>query len=498
MDRQSQHRPAPRQDVGDHDRRLWRAHEQFVTSQIASAFVRPVVVGSWRRCAAASVSPDESELPPVRLVAGDLEQHRQAHPMAGLLALFRELLGESAADDGHIWAVGDADGVLLWVEGNPAARRRAERMNFVAGAAWGEAQAGTNAPGTALALGRDVQIRGREHYKAAVQRWSCAAVPVRDPLSGDVLGVIDVTGDSRIATRQSLAVVHATARAAETELVRQVEAADGLARERYVRRLERDCRPLALMAPRGRLLHVAPGISALHLADLAPGRTLLPDGRPVVVERVDKGSGYLLVSAAEDYPRPARSTAPAARLRALGTDTAEMRVNDRSERLSPRHSEIIVALLLAGGGVSGERLGLDLYGDDIHPVTLRVEMSRLRALLGPDVLGSRPYQLLRPVWSDFHAVREWLAAGEVAEALLAYPGPLLPSSEAPAIIEFRTVLEQQLRAAVLASHDPTLLRRWVDAPWGSDDSYAWEVLVRSLPAGSAQQAAAAVSARVLT
>ena len=101
------------------------------------------------------------------------------------------------------------------------------------------------------------------------------------------------------------------------------------------------------------------------------------------------------------------------------------------------------------------------------------------------------------MWTDFHAVREWLAAGEVAEALLAYPGPLLPSSEAPAIIEFRTVLEQQLRAAVLASHDPALLRRWVDAPWGSDDSYAWEVLVRSLPAGSPQQAAAAVSARVL-
>jgi hypothetical protein len=493
MDRE-QRRLAPGQGVGDEDRRLRHAHEQFVTSQTAPGFVRPVVAGSWRRCAAARVSPDESELPPVRLVADELEQHRRAHPMAALLPLFRELLGDSAADDGHIWAVGDADGILLWVEGDLTTRRRAERMNFVAGAAWGEALAGTNAPGTALELGRDVQIRGPEHYMAAVQPWSCSAVPVRDPHTGDVFGVIDVTGDSRVATRQSLAVVRATARAAEAELARRWEVADGVARERYLRRLERDCRPLALVAPRGRVLHAAAGIATRHLADLAPGRAQLADGRAVVVERVVRGSGYLLVCAAEDDPQP---TTAAVGLRALGTDAAELRVTGRSERLSPRHSEIMVALLLAGCGVSGERLGLDLYGDDIHPVTLRAEMSRLRALLGPDVLGSRPYELRRQVRTDFGAVRALLAAGEVAEALTMYTGPLLPSSEAPAIIEFRTVLEQQLRAAVLASHDPALLRRWVDTPWGADDIYAWEMLVRHLPAGSPQQAAAAVSARFL-
>ena len=84
---------------------------------------------------------------------------------------------------------------------------------------------------------------------------------------------------------------------------------------------------------------------------------------------------------------------------------------------------------------AAERLGLDLYGDEYHPVTLRVELSRLRALLGEDVLGSRPYALCRPVAADFRTVSEQLAQGRLADALRSYAGPLLPASEAPAIVE---------------------------------------------------------------
>lgn len=47
---------------------------------------------------------------------------------------------------------------MLWVEGNRALRHRAEPMNFVEGTSWREADAGANAPGTAPALHREVQI----------------------------------------------------------------------------------------------------------------------------------------------------------------------------------------------------------------------------------------------------------------------------------------------------------------------------------------------------
>ena len=468
---------------------------QGADAQDAPPCLRPLVLGSWRRSRGAKVRPEHSDLPPVRLAPDALEEHRRGHRLRTLLPLFRELLGESASDDGHIWAVSDADGVLLWVEGDSGTLRRAERMNFVPGAAWSESQAGTNAPGTALELGQAVQIIGPEHYKEVAQPWACSAAPLRDPDTGQLLGTVDITGAAQIGSPQALTAIRATAKAAETELARASARSDDVAREQYLQVLERAREPLALVTPAGRVLHAAPGFTARHLGHLTPGPARLSDGTRVYVEPVGT-FGHLLVSPHEASWQPPGSATPV-QLRALGIDNAELRIDGRVERLSPRHSEIMVALVLSGAGVCGERLGLDLYGDEAHPVTLRAEISRLRALLGSDVLGSRPYTLRRRVRADFRVVCDLLAEGRPADALTAYRGPLLPSSEAPAIVDVRTVVEQQLRAAVLASRDPSVLRRWVDEPWGANDLHAWETLVRLLPAPSPQRAAAIAQARAV-
>jgi hypothetical protein len=115
-------------------------------------------------------------------------------------------------------AVTAADGTLLWVEGDRAACQKAQAMNFVPGADWSERSAGTNAPGTALALDRELQIRGSEHFTRIVQPWSCTAVPVHDPVTGMLLGAIDLTGGAEVATPQTLALVRATAVAVENHL----------------------------------------------------------------------------------------------------------------------------------------------------------------------------------------------------------------------------------------------------------------------------------------
>ena len=90
-------------------------------------------------------------------------------------------------------------------------------MNFVPGADWSEASAGTNAPGTALALDRPVQIFGAEHLARQVTPWSCSAAPIHDPDNGAMLGVLDVTGGNDVATPQSLTLVRATVAAVEAE-----------------------------------------------------------------------------------------------------------------------------------------------------------------------------------------------------------------------------------------------------------------------------------------
>lgn len=146
---------------------------------------------------------------------------RESSPLQGALPMIRSLLIDPASASGHVVAVGDDQGRLLWVEGDAGLRAGAEDMGFVVGASWSEADAGTNAPGTALTLNAPVQIFASEHFRGTVQPWSCTAVPIHDPHTGRVLGVLDVTGQDHVASPQALTMVRATAIAVEQWLASQ-------------------------------------------------------------------------------------------------------------------------------------------------------------------------------------------------------------------------------------------------------------------------------------
>src|ERR1700712_3346588 len=203
----------------DHTRQLRAAHERLITCSggAAGASVRSVVRDSWRRSLGSGVDPDGS-LPPVELLDDDLLAYRAAHPLAPVMPVIRRLLVEDAEADQMIVAVTDAAGRMLWVEGDFQLRSRAAGMNFVEGARWAEEVAGTNAPGTALAVDHAVQIYGSEHYRRPVQPWSCSAAPVHDPVTGALLGAIDVTGGDHVASPHVLTLVRATVAAVESEL----------------------------------------------------------------------------------------------------------------------------------------------------------------------------------------------------------------------------------------------------------------------------------------
>ncbi len=128
-----------------------------------------------------------------------MAEARATHPLAIAMPVIRRLLVEEAAEAGLLVAVSDAAGQLLWVEGDSVLRAQAETMHFLPGADWSEDSAGTNAPGTALALGRPVQIFGPEHVLRRVTPWSCSAAPIREPDTGAILGVLDLTGGPEVA-----------------------------------------------------------------------------------------------------------------------------------------------------------------------------------------------------------------------------------------------------------------------------------------------------------
>ncbi|UQA97202.1 GAF domain-containing protein [Streptomyces halobius] len=206
----------PGADPVERTRTVRRAHEAFLAGGTVAPPVRQVVAASWRRSAEARAATDGAA--PVELDDAALRDHRDGHPLARAMPVFRELLGSIAQDGAHLMAVCDAQGRLLWVEGHTGVRRSAERMNFVVGARWDERHAGTNAPGTALAADHAVQIFTAEHYNRRVQRWTCAAAPLHDLRTGRLLGAVDITGGDHLASPHSLALVQATARAAEAHL----------------------------------------------------------------------------------------------------------------------------------------------------------------------------------------------------------------------------------------------------------------------------------------
>src|SRR4051794_22521315 len=179
--------------------------------------VRSVICESWRRSLGSGGDPDGAA-PPVELLDEDLIAYREAHPLASVMPVIRRLLVQDAEADRMIVAVTDAAGRMLWVEGDPRLRSRAAGMNFIEGARWAEEVAGTNAPGTALALDHAVQIYGSEHFRRPVQPWSCSAAPVHDPASGALLDAIDITGGDHVASPHVLTLVCATVAAVESEL----------------------------------------------------------------------------------------------------------------------------------------------------------------------------------------------------------------------------------------------------------------------------------------
>jgi hypothetical protein len=366
--------------------------------------LRRFVAESWQRSLAIGVDPDRGAREAAE--AARLSELRGSHPLAVTLPVIRKLLVEYAVDSGVVVAVTAADGTMLWVEGDPEACRKVAAMNFVPGADWSERGAGTNAPGTALALDREVQINGHEHFSRLVRPWTCTAVPVHDPVSGLVVGSIDLTGGSSIASAQTLALVRATAVAVEHRLA-----------------LSYNEIPSDPVVSPGRLTVLGPDRPSWHTVD-ERGRT-------------------------------------------------------RAQQLSGRHAEILVLLLQHSEGLSGDHLAMLLDERELDAVTIRAELSRLRRIVGADMIGSRPYRLLRPMDSDMGEVFTALRRGDVNAALDSYRGQLLPRSGSPAVARLRTELSASMRGAVLAASsagDVHVLRRWLDLPEARDDRHGWQAL----------------------
>ncbi|MBA2464018.1 MAG: transcriptional regulator [Nocardioidaceae bacterium] len=168
--------------------RAWTAFVEH--GDRASALVRPEILRSWERSGVA-VSPHVTEAP--MSDESDTAACWNGSPLQVAVERIEEELRRTAEDGDLVLAVTDSQTRILWTYGGRVMRRKAETVNFVAGARWDDMSVGTNALDLANRSGRAAMVFSAEHFAPIVHNWVCWAAPVHHPISGEQIGVIDLS-----------------------------------------------------------------------------------------------------------------------------------------------------------------------------------------------------------------------------------------------------------------------------------------------------------------
>ena len=169
---------------------------------------------SHERCAALGVSrierPDLTPMGRADLTVAR-ERNRRLHDQA---APVMEMLYEQIINSQNMVVLTDAIGTVLHSIGDDDFLQRADKVALKPGAIWSETAKGTNAVGTALVQETPTLVHADEHYLHVNHFLTCSAAPILDP-RGNMLGVLDVSGDHRSYHQHTMALVKMSARMIE-------------------------------------------------------------------------------------------------------------------------------------------------------------------------------------------------------------------------------------------------------------------------------------------
>ncbi|MEQ1683200.1 MAG: sigma-54-dependent Fis family transcriptional regulator [Burkholderiaceae bacterium] len=142
-------------------------------------------------------------------VARERNQRLFAHAAPVMEMLFEQIAGTES-----MIVLTDAQGTILHSVGDDDFLGRASKVALAPGVNWAEHSKGTNAIGTALFEAMPTLVHGGEHFMHANHFLTCSAAPIFDP-RGDMLGVLDVSGDQRSFHQHTMGLVRMSARMIE-------------------------------------------------------------------------------------------------------------------------------------------------------------------------------------------------------------------------------------------------------------------------------------------
>ena len=204
-----------------HYKRVRRAWERFVSGEAVPAEINHTVLASWQRSRDHNVTIEREMAPLVR----EPEFYRRRSECLTLVNAARAAMDPSSAflnEANAMMILTDASGLVMETKGDARVIDLGRSIHLEFGGRWSEADIGTNAIGTAMAEGQPVQIHGAEHFCSEIQRWTCAATPVRHPVDGELLGILDISGPASTFVPQSLALAVAVGHHIEELLTKTV------------------------------------------------------------------------------------------------------------------------------------------------------------------------------------------------------------------------------------------------------------------------------------
>ncbi|WP_114809044.1 sigma-54-dependent Fis family transcriptional regulator [Paraburkholderia kururiensis] len=336
----------------------------------------------------ASTRPDYDVLPASELRL-KLEQNRIlcAHATPVM-----ETLHEQIVNTQSMIVLTDSQGLILHSVGDDDFLRRAEKVALRPGANWAEDRQGTNAIGTAIAERSPTVVHGDQHYLAANRFLTCSSVPIVDPY-GDLIGVLDVTGDHRSYHQHTMALARMSVQMIENHLFmntfRETLQIAFHARPEFLGTLMEGIAAFTsdgrfLAANRSAQFQLGLPLSALRAHTLS---SLFGVGSAQLLERLRASPGQYIalnlhtgatVCAKVDFRRPAL---PASTARALQSDAAQ---NDTAQPAAAAASATAVSAGAAPAHGRTTMLSRLAYLDTGDPQVAAV-IGKVRKVIGKDV-----------------------------------------------------------------------------------------------------------------
>jgi sigma-54 dependent transcriptional regulator, acetoin dehydrogenase operon transcriptional activator AcoR len=178
---------------------------------------RDIIKKSHQRCKEYGV--DKEQLFPSKILQGnEVSTHLARNEYLLNFAIpFMQIIHECVKGSGFFILLTDNEGCILNATGDPDIIAESQRLNMVVGAYMNEKYIGTNAMGTAISENQPIQVTASEHFISAYHRWTCSAAPIHD-MNGNIIGTLNLTGESHLVHPHTLGLVVAAVRAIENQI----------------------------------------------------------------------------------------------------------------------------------------------------------------------------------------------------------------------------------------------------------------------------------------